>query len=951
MSERGLLTQPSSAAPSGPERFRPAPTPPQRASLGLRVLSALGLLALVVGVPALLLWLSGPPPIPTRMPTREDITGQIGIEQVVTILVAIVWLAWLQFMACVIVEAFAAVRDGGIPKALPFSGPSQRLARVLVGGLLLSGVIAGQVSAVVSAVSADNLRAPSSISQSVAGSAVDRATEAPDTAQAAAHLPSTGAVIHPDGPKVYTVAPPVGRHHDSLWDIAEKHLGDGRRYHEIFALNEGRIQPDGRALHLARLIQPGWQLVMPDDAVGVERLQVDPTAGPSSAVRTSSTTSAVGGAERAAGGAATDRAQGSGASGGAATASATSASSVGSGGILDVSTMAAPANPLVAAFATSGTFAACLLAAVLRQRRRTGGGGLAGDDALDVEVGLRAGADPDRLAFVDAALRALATDCASTGLPVPQIYAARADDETFTVLLSPARADAPDRWSVHDGGNRWEMRRTMLGRGGATGPAAYPALVSLGRDREGRDVFVDLEAAGGPVQITGDGVVAGQVITALAVQLATVPWTDGVTVSAVGLPQQLRAIAADRIRVIDDPREVVRRFGERAGVQGQEVLTGRVIRPVEVLPEYLLAATPLAPDVAQALATVTAGGRHPFGFVGAGQLPGAAWVAHVDEAGTLTLPLLDIEVSAHRVVPRALGALVELFVAAAQPQPQPSVGVQTSAGAPATALAPSPPVAQDDALLQTAVARVSLLGPLVLSAPGQIDSSQIPLAEEIVAYLAVNPGGVHSGVLAAAIWPRGVGQAVASATIDRVRDWLGADADGSYRLTLDPSGRLRLADTVGVDWYAFCTLTERAAAARTPQEESELLRRALRLARGQLLESTAPGRFSWIARTTLSRTVEQSVIAVAHRLVVLAEREPDPEGAAVAAALGLRMAPLSQLLWRDLITAQHALHGTEAMKGAVAEMVRLLDGAAVPMEGETESLIAHLSASGSVAQA
>jgi hypothetical protein len=39
------------------------------------------------------------------------------------------------------------------------------------------------------------------------------------------------------------------------------------------------------------------------------------------------------------------------------------------------------------------------------------------------------------------------------------------------------------------------------------------------------------------------------------------------------------------------------------------------------------------------------------------------------------------------------------------------------------------------------------------------------------------------------------------------------------------------------------------------------------------------------------------------------------------------------------------------MKGAVAEMVRVLDGADVPMEGETEALIAHLSGPGSAAQA
>ena len=42
------------------------------------------------------------------------------------------------------------------------------------------------------------------------------------------------------GKKVYVVQPPEGRYHDNLWDIAEQHLGDGRRWQEIFELNKGR---------------------------------------------------------------------------------------------------------------------------------------------------------------------------------------------------------------------------------------------------------------------------------------------------------------------------------------------------------------------------------------------------------------------------------------------------------------------------------------------------------------------------------------------------------------------------------------------------------------------------------------------------------------------------------------------------------------------------------------
>ena len=75
-----------------------------------------------------------------------------------------------------------------------------------------------------------------------------------------AHSPRAG--------KLYVVKPPVGRFHESLWEIAQKYLGDGRRYREIFELNKDRIQPDGSRLTIASLIRPGWVLHMPRDAQG-----------------------------------------------------------------------------------------------------------------------------------------------------------------------------------------------------------------------------------------------------------------------------------------------------------------------------------------------------------------------------------------------------------------------------------------------------------------------------------------------------------------------------------------------------------------------------------------------------------------------------------------------------------------------------------------------------------
>ena len=89
--------------------------------------------------------------------------------------------------------------------------------------------------------------------------------------------------------KFYRVQPPAGRHHDSLWEIAQRHLGDGRRYQEIYDLNKDRVQPDGSMLTKASLIRPGWILEMPADAAGGD-LVGNPAAPAAGAPRTPTAT-------------------------------------------------------------------------------------------------------------------------------------------------------------------------------------------------------------------------------------------------------------------------------------------------------------------------------------------------------------------------------------------------------------------------------------------------------------------------------------------------------------------------------------------------------------------------------------------------------------------------------------------------------------------------------------
>ncbi len=65
----------------------------------------------------------------------------------------------------------------------------------------------------------------------------------------------------------------VVRSGETLWSIAEKHLGDGARYAEIAELNYGRIQSDGATLTDSHWITPGWRLQVP-----LEASEADPAA-------------------------------------------------------------------------------------------------------------------------------------------------------------------------------------------------------------------------------------------------------------------------------------------------------------------------------------------------------------------------------------------------------------------------------------------------------------------------------------------------------------------------------------------------------------------------------------------------------------------------------------------------------------------------------------------------
>ncbi|MCR6489263.1 hypothetical protein M8542_41255 [Amycolatopsis sp. OK19-0408] len=71
----------------------------------------------------------------------------------------------------------------------------------------------------------------------------------------------------PPPPVKYYIVPHADNPDDiTLFKIAERALGDGNRFPEIFRLNQGRPRPDGTPFTDATQIEPGQVLQLPEDA-------------------------------------------------------------------------------------------------------------------------------------------------------------------------------------------------------------------------------------------------------------------------------------------------------------------------------------------------------------------------------------------------------------------------------------------------------------------------------------------------------------------------------------------------------------------------------------------------------------------------------------------------------------------------------------------------------------
>jgi DNA-binding SARP family transcriptional activator len=906
-----------------------------------RAAAAVGLLVSLVGLPLLLQAAAGPPTL-TGLPGWGWVVGGLRDQYlpVDPLLVALGLLAWALWAYALLAAglrlvAIVAARRGLVGSAglLAFTNlvtlPALRsLVDAAVGVSLLASAP--------HAVAAPTLAGPPAVVRTL------------DTTPGWGRAPTVLGVVHADpagggelapaadqGQEVAAAMPAdvdpgcppmtagrvyVVQEGDSLWRIAERQLGDGHRWREIFSRNQGRRMPDGRVLRDGGLILPGWQLLLPPP---------DPTSPPPTTPHR-----APAGPGPAAGRPepplppppapqATPPPP-------PAPASTTDQADDQHDERRD--TVELPSGSMVGITLAVGIAAALAVAGLRRRRRRRPLW-----PSTPPSRAVRPMGDTARLlAFAAARATHLAhSDPAGREAPEPA--------PTPRVPASPRdpRDPTPARVTVAEQQGR-EVGVDLAGFGaiGITGPSA---------DGLARACLVGLLAAGDP--------------TAVEVLLVG----DRLIPTAGGFPGLRRAAGlAGALNVLE--AELVHRARLLEGEDTQDFATHRRQHPDDPLPALVLVADGVSLEQAGRLAAILAQG--PRLGVGA-LLPGAV----VDGGAQLVLDdaervqaaspwqLGDQQLVGARACALTQAEAAELLGVLARsrtdddedlPAPdQPDQAVP--ADLPAVAAPAVAPNMAGDALAEEpagppaeygstqALVTVRLLGPMQISTEsGELRAGLRASARELLAYYLVHPDGASLEQAVEAMWPdTELGR-------ERERFWT---ALGNLRSTLRKAtgnaqlkaiqrdgARYRVDPAVfAVDLWRF-----QQALATTRQAQLDPAIAAALAAAGEayggVLLDGAPYAWVEVPREDLRR---RAVDALA-RLAELRQAGGDLESALTALEQAVAADPVAEELYRRVMRLEAALGRPDAVKRTYRLLARRLADLDVDPDPETEQLVAEL---------
>ncbi|MET7747944.1 hypothetical protein [Micromonospora sp. NPDC005367] len=392
----------------------------------------------------------------------------------------------------------------------------------------------------------------------------------------------------------------------TLPGVADRVLGDSKRWPELFELNKGRTQPDGLALtEPAQTIRAGWVFVLPEGATSGEiRIGAPPTAAPPSGQQPAGQQPDP---PRA------DRPQPT-APGAAQPAPPAEESETRILGL----------RPITAALLGVGTLlvlaAAVLVPFLLIRRRRTAGP-------------TQPAAAPGSRAVLDRALRQLAAEATQA-----QVYAALIGPDRVSLRLAPALPEAPSPWQARQQGAIWEAPSWQLDRN-PDDSTELPLLATVGTVG-GELAVVNLGRAPGIVALTGDRDAGMRIAGAFIDEISRHPAAASVAINVVGPPPPPLPVP-ERVRVTLDLQTVLPPSDDGLDAAQQ---TG-------VLRDHLVVVTaPIPPAELERVGVLAAVSAGTAAVLVVGDAPNAAWRFEVGPDGSLDVGVLGLQLD--RPTPR-----------------------------------------------------------------------------------------------------------------------------------------------------------------------------------------------------------------------------------------------------------------------------------------------------------
>jgi DNA-binding SARP family transcriptional activator len=917
----------------------------------VRALGAAALLLVLLILPPLLLASLVGDPLPHTL-TGAGVEGflraPLSDSTVLRVVAVLGWLAWAHLAGCIGLEIVQAAR--GTHWRIPTGGINQQLAhRLVTAALLLLPATATapgltRAAAMTAPPPAAMVFPAATTGPRPAGTehpapAIDPRRHAepsrPAVTMPAARPSDPG---HPSAApiyKEYVVAPPHGRWHDTLWDIAARHLGDPLRWREIFALNDGRLMPDGQRMTRANLIQPGWLLRMPPDATGLPLPSarathqhagspspsnpkaggLAPPAHQSSPSEQPSPASAP--APRPPAPAPPDAASAAPAPGVPTAGPPIPAAGTGTG-------TDSPERSLPLAPAGGGLAALGLLLALDRRRRIA---------ARRRPRGTRPAPSPTDLRAVEADLRRAArtaAPAADTVRAAVRLLAAVAPAVTVRALLHhpdgtlevlpTVPAPPPDPFTVTDRG--WALAPADRGYllAAQTIPDPAPLLTPVGT-LDGAICYLNLETDRPVILRPDTASAADDFLIVLAQALAGAPWAG---LTQVVLPTRLAAAATglERIDLCEpgsplfhqltryagtvraglpagEPLDVARRSGAADDI-GVVLLAG--LNATD-LPAPLLAAirSPASPVTALLLDTGhdTATRNEPAGWTLRGRelhLPG--WPSPILIAGPIADPATTQALLTAALAPSGSPTMTEPATIAA-------AVIDSSTGP--TGAEPQPPLlVEPDCPADPEVRAISVdvLGPVQIHGTRAANRAGV---RDLAIYLATHRRAVQADVLATTVWPdRPFNPDLLRTRMSETRRLL----DGGI---VHEGKTWRATEQVGCDWQRF-----RALAAGTAEERAA----ALRLVRGRAFEGYEA---EWLHLEGLGGVVEAAVVDLALDVADQALADGDDATASWAARTGITACPYDERLYRVAMRAAAARGASGEVRHLLASLRTVLD--------------------------